>query len=124
MNGVLNFLGRVAADVVNQAAGAAADETLERIPNTGNAAVIKLHKAICEGDEQKEAQELPNVEAGTALGRCERLLDAEPDEHDRGEREDHAQAERVDGRRDCCSEVVAAVLDEDEEVHRSSLRVQ
>ena len=60
------------------------------------------------------------MESRAAVRRRQRLLHPVPGQHDRGQREHKVQAQRVDRGRNGCGEVVATVLDEDEEIHGRS----
>ena len=72
---------------------------------------------------RKKLRNLAHVEARSALSRGERLLHAEPDEHDRGERRSPCAGQGVDGGSNCRSKVVATVLNQDEEIHGAPPRL-
>ena len=117
VNRSLHFLSRVVTDVVDETARATADESLQRITDSRNRAVIEPDEAIRKRDQQKEAEELCHAESWTTLRGCESLLHSEPDEHDGGKRYNHVQSKRIHRRRDCCREIVATVFDQNEKIH-------
>jgi hypothetical protein len=51
-------------------------------PQSGLVPIVVIHHRVSEGHQHEEIEEFRHAEARPAVGRCERFLDAEPNQHD------------------------------------------
>ena len=76
----------------------AVDEAPKGIAHTWNGVVVEPHHHVSEGDEHEEVHKLRHVEAWAALSGRQRLLYAEPHQHNRGKRDADVETKCINRR--------------------------
>ncbi len=95
--------GTICPNQVHKIDCAAVDEALDGEAKSGDGTVVVVHHHVGEGEQHEEVEEPPHAEPWPTVRRCQRLLHAEPNQHDGRERYDDVNPHRGNrgGRRGC-----------------------
>ena len=70
------------------------DEVVKAPAKAGNRSGVVLGHGITEGDHHHQTGEVSELKAATSITGTERRLNSKPNDHNRGEGEEHALAEK------------------------------